>query len=62
MRAKPEPRLQRAVRTVLTIHREREEELRRALESGDPDEVVRCLRRQRGIVNGKKGDCAPQGE
>jgi hypothetical protein len=62
MSARPEPELRRAVRTVLSIHRQREAELRRALESGDPEEVVRCLRRQRGVQDEKEGDRAPQSE
>jgi hypothetical protein len=61
-----EPKLQRAVRTVIQIHREREEELRRALGSGDAEEVVRCVRRHLGIPHDdprdEEGDRTPPGE
>lgn len=62
MNLKPEPEVRRAVRTVLNIHRQRDEELRRALESGDPEAVVRCVRRQRGITDDQKGNRAPESE
>jgi hypothetical protein len=56
------PKLRQALRTVIKIHREREEELRRALEAGDADEVVRCLRRQLGVRVREAGDRAPEGK
>lgn len=62
MNPNPEPEVRRAVRTVLGIHRQRDAEIRRALESGDPEEVVRCLRRQRGIPDEKESDRTPSGE
>ena len=57
-----EPHLRRAVRTVIRIHQEREEALRRALKSGDPAEVVRCVRGQLGLEDGEEADRAPESE